>query len=260
MKQKPTSDIKHYGSLAAEVYDLTKSPNAEQFDFEYYKNALKKLRGPVLEAGCGNGRLLIPLLKAGIDVVGLDISPDMLSLCRKNLKAHKQNAKLIQADLVAFQSSQKFDAILIPVGTFMLFETVAVAKTVLKNMASLLSKKGKLLIDIGTPSLDLELEGKKLHRATVTKPDGSIILVENTLSYRILDQVEEILIKYEEYRASSLVRTEIQRLPLRWWGIYEFECLARECGLSIKRMCADHDPKHAVTDDATYICYELALL
>ncbi|HWI61375.1 MAG TPA: class I SAM-dependent methyltransferase [Symbiobacteriaceae bacterium] len=35
-----------------------------------------------MDAGCGTGRLLIPLLAAGFDVDGADISPDMLALCR----------------------------------------------------------------------------------------------------------------------------------------------------------------------------------
>jgi SAM-dependent methyltransferase len=38
---------------------------------------------PALDVACGTGRLLIPYLRAGLDVDGCDISPDMLALCRE---------------------------------------------------------------------------------------------------------------------------------------------------------------------------------
>lgn len=38
---------------------------------------------PALDVACGTGRVLIPLLQAGLDVDGSDLSPDMLALCRE---------------------------------------------------------------------------------------------------------------------------------------------------------------------------------
>jgi len=35
--------------------------------------------GPVLEIGCGSGRLLAPLARAGYEVTGVDQSPEMLA-------------------------------------------------------------------------------------------------------------------------------------------------------------------------------------
>jgi len=46
---------------------------------------LHRERGePALDAACGTGRLLVPYLRAGLDVDGCDISPDMLARCREN--------------------------------------------------------------------------------------------------------------------------------------------------------------------------------
>jgi SAM-dependent methyltransferase len=38
---------------------------------------------PVLDLGCGTGRLLLPLLPAGVDIDGADVSGDMLRHCRE---------------------------------------------------------------------------------------------------------------------------------------------------------------------------------
>lgn len=59
---------------------------------------------PALDAGCGTGRLLIPFLRAGLDVDGSDISADMLALCREkaereNLRPHLYQQALHELDL-----------------------------------------------------------------------------------------------------------------------------------------------------------------
>lgn len=43
------------------------------------------LRSPVLDAGCGAGRLLAPLRDRGLDVDGCDVSGDMIERCRQRV-------------------------------------------------------------------------------------------------------------------------------------------------------------------------------
>ncbi|MCL2398022.1 MAG: class I SAM-dependent methyltransferase, partial [Defluviitaleaceae bacterium] len=59
-------------------------------DIEYYTKKLADVDGPVLEAGVGTGRMLISLLGNGLTVDGVDISPDMLAVCKANLKKHNR--------------------------------------------------------------------------------------------------------------------------------------------------------------------------
>ena len=67
-----------YGSLCAEIYDLDKPPGS-LFDIAYYQGRLRDLEGPILEGGVGTGRMLVPLLEAGLTVEGFDHSPEMLA-------------------------------------------------------------------------------------------------------------------------------------------------------------------------------------
>ncbi len=48
-------------------------------DVAFYIEQARKAGSPVLELGCGTGRILIPVAEAGIDIVGLDNSPAMLA-------------------------------------------------------------------------------------------------------------------------------------------------------------------------------------
>lgn len=66
----------HYG-LVADYWALA---NLDAPELDLYA---RHLRSPVLDAGCGAGRLLAPLRERGLDVDGCDVSPDMLERCRQ---------------------------------------------------------------------------------------------------------------------------------------------------------------------------------
>ena len=63
-----------------------------QADIRFYIEEAQKSGGPILELGCGTGRISIPIAKAGIEVVGIDISKPMLDLARS--KAKKAGLKI----------------------------------------------------------------------------------------------------------------------------------------------------------------------
>ena len=61
-----------YGNLASQVYNLDKHIGRSFGDVEYYRERLRGSTGLILEPAVGNGRVLIPLLEAGLQVVGFD--------------------------------------------------------------------------------------------------------------------------------------------------------------------------------------------
>ena len=72
-----------YDSWAG-VYDSIYSYVRE--DIPFYVEAAKDAGGPVLELGCGTGRVTIPIAEAGVDVVGLDSSEAMLDAASRKLE------------------------------------------------------------------------------------------------------------------------------------------------------------------------------
>ncbi|MDQ3234278.1 MAG: class I SAM-dependent methyltransferase, partial [Pseudobdellovibrionaceae bacterium] len=74
-----------YGELSTQVYDIDKPVGRSFGEIEFYSRHLTGLSGPILEPAVGSGRVLIPLLKAGYQVEGFDISPEMLDSCKKRL-------------------------------------------------------------------------------------------------------------------------------------------------------------------------------
>ena len=68
----------HYGLVSRWWAEF----NTEGPEIEYFQRFVERGQ-PALDVACGTGRLLIPWLKAGLDVEGVDISDDMLALCRE---------------------------------------------------------------------------------------------------------------------------------------------------------------------------------
>lgn len=68
----------HYG-VVAKWWAEFNSTGPEIASFQPYVETGQ----PALDLACGTGRLLIPYLRAGLDVDGCDISPDMIALCRE---------------------------------------------------------------------------------------------------------------------------------------------------------------------------------
>ena len=93
-------------AFVADLYDWV-VPYRERPDISFFVDAAKEAGSPVLEIGCGTGRVLIPSARAGIDVVGLDASPRMLAVCRERLQhenvAVQSRVELVQADMRAFE-------------------------------------------------------------------------------------------------------------------------------------------------------------
>jgi SAM-dependent methyltransferase len=66
----------HYGLVARWWAEFNVAPPDV---LAYFSNAIRRFGEPALDLGCGTGRILIPLLREGFDVDGIDVSPDMIA-------------------------------------------------------------------------------------------------------------------------------------------------------------------------------------
>ncbi len=91
-------------------------------DISFYVSLAKERGGPILEAACGDGRILIPVASAGINVTGSDVSEEMLRICREKMKDLPDQIRpktgLCRADLRALPFRQKFRMVFLPYNSF----------------------------------------------------------------------------------------------------------------------------------------------
>jgi SAM-dependent methyltransferase len=74
----------HYGLIARWWAEFNV---AEARELDYFRAAIRQFGEPVLDLGCGSGRILLPLLEEGFDVDGSDISADMVAKARARATA-----------------------------------------------------------------------------------------------------------------------------------------------------------------------------
>jgi SAM-dependent methyltransferase len=155
----------------AHYYDLIHANLVE--DIPFVLKLAQQADGPVLEWGCGSGRLLLPLARAGCTVTGLDNSPAMLALAETKLAqettAVQNRVALLEADMTRWQAEKTYNLILIPYNTFMHLETKQ-ALTTLKNARSALAAGGQLFIDLANPF------------AVANTPEDQLLSLENVLT------------------------------------------------------------------------------
>ena len=83
----------HYGLIARWWAEFNA---ADPDELAFYRNIIERDGQPALDLACGTGRLLLPLLSAGLDVDGCDISPDMLAFCREGAVRQRLSPRLYQ--------------------------------------------------------------------------------------------------------------------------------------------------------------------
>ena len=106
--------------------------------------------GCVLELGCGSGRILIELLRAGIDVVGADRSLPMLARLRKDAQ-NLVSPNVVQMDLAAAALCGRFRVILLPYSLITYLCDPTAAAIALQRLTALLEPRGCLVLDAFVP-------------------------------------------------------------------------------------------------------------
>lgn len=217
-----------YGELSTKLYQLTKPAGYSiDGDLEYYFDHLKNTKGKILEAGVGTGRMMIPLLQKGLNVEGVDVSEDMLKQCRANMVATNVKGTLYQGDLTNLRLPEKYEAIIMPTGSFCLLPRNRV-KDVLHSFYQHLNKQGKIIID-------LELPTGFIPYKVSTSPfsiddDSGILFTSTTQGIDWHQQKTSSIHRYDLLKKGKIQQTEISNFVLYWYGIEEFQLLLEHEG------------------------------
>lgn len=99
----------HYGLMAERWAEF----NNEAREVPFFLQEIARYGQPVLDVGCGAGRVLLPLLRAGIDMDGCDFSGDMLQQCQKKAAAEGFSPHLYAQSMHAFEIPRQYKTIYI---------------------------------------------------------------------------------------------------------------------------------------------------
>ena len=134
----PAQDYEYKG-LIAQAWDVLRGDTSKWADRAFYRQLIQEHGQPVLDIGCGTGRLLLDYLAQGLDVEGVDVSPDMLAICRAKAERLGLAPALYEQPLETLALPRRYRTILIPSSTLQLIiEPAAVLQALRRLRAHLL--------------------------------------------------------------------------------------------------------------------------
>ena len=217
-----------YGELSTKFYELTKPIGTSVGgDIEYYYGQLKNVTGKILEAGVGTGRIMIPLMQKGLQLEGVDLSAHMLWQCKVNLTKEGLEAVLVQGDLTALNLPSKYEAIIMPTGSFCLLPKARVVET-LNSFCNHLEKNGKLIIDIELPLWFTPNQVTTKHCLIDDKTGILFTATAQNMDWH--KQKTSYIHRYDLVENGYVTKTEVSNFVLYWYGIDEFALLLEKCG------------------------------
>jgi SAM-dependent methyltransferase len=238
--------------LQLETYALRASLNAAlQGDFEFYLELAERARGPVLELGCGAGRLIVPFARAGFEITGLDRSPAMLEIAAERLSAEpddiREKVTLVSGDMSSFDLERRFSTAIIAFRSFQLLTTAEDQRRCLEAVREHLVPGGILAINLFDPlfekiTADLA-PGKTLELGSVPHPVSWNLVRVQAVS-RNYDLVEQVLVEVQRFsevaRDGAVVRQEEEILRMRWIYRQEMRYLLELSGFDVEAEYSDY--------------------
>jgi SAM-dependent methyltransferase len=230
-----------YDEYMAEHYDILTPGLAGDVDF--YAGLAREAEPPVLELGCGSGRVAIPIARAGVPIVGLDSSPAMLARARER-STNLANVRWVEADMRAFDLPERFGLVIIPYRAFQHMITVDDQRTCLGCIRWHLRDDGRLAFNLFNPDLvamgrwlsDFQGDWRIWHDSTDERT-GQRTIAWECRRYHTGPQEASVLWKVEEIDADG--RPVSQRyvdLHLRWFYRFEVEHLLALTGFRVERL------------------------
>jgi SAM-dependent methyltransferase len=222
----------------ADVYDSIYSYVRD--DIPFYVEAARESKAPVLELGCGTGRVTIPLARAGVDVVGLDCSEAMLDVARRKVEGTVSGSgalTLVHGDMRDFTLDSRFGLVIIPFRGFLSLLTVEDQTRALVNIKRHLAPGGELIFNIFVPDLEMLVQEADVayHFRDVTDPDtGAQYVLWHQSSCDNHSQILSARIIAEELdRQGTMVRRLYRDFQLRYVHRWEMFFLLKSLGYEV---------------------------
>jgi SAM-dependent methyltransferase len=136
----------------AALYDMVYS--WYDADRAFYVRKAREAGGPVLEVGCGTGRILIPTLEAGVDIDGIDLREEMIEATRRKAEAIGKSPTLFVADMRDFTMPHKYALVTMP---FRVFQHALTTEDQLKTLRIIrdhLEPGGALVFNVFFPNYE----------------------------------------------------------------------------------------------------------
>jgi ubiquinone/menaquinone biosynthesis C-methylase UbiE len=228
----------------ARFYDLDYADFLE--DLHLVQQFAARCGSPLLELGCGTGRLLLPLAAAGYEVTGVDLSSAMLEIARR--KAQDQGLEgrvsLVQQDMRELDLEDRYNMAFAAINTFMSLADTRDQVAALTRIREHLVPGGLLLLDLFNPDLGrlLDAQGQLVLEKVMTEPETGHSLIK--FRSQIVDPVEQqvhVTLILDSIDSAGQVQRTLFPYSLRFLYRQELELLLEQSGFQLEALYGSYD-------------------
>jgi len=254
-----------YDGFIADYYDESPIVRGRTGDVNFYLDAVHEHGDPVLELGCGTGRITLALAKAGHRVTGLDISERMLERCNQKrgrlTTESRERMHLVQGDMTRFDLGEKFRLVIIPFRPMQHLLEVEEQMSCLESVRKHLwaegrrtgEKKGQLILDVFQTDAERMHDPVHQKEALVTEystADGRRVrIMERVAAFHRAEQRNDVEMIFYVKDAQGKEERLVFAWTLRYFFRYEVEHLLARCGFRVCAVYGDFD-RSPLEDDS----------
>jgi SAM-dependent methyltransferase len=249
----------------AEAYDIADPTDTGG---AFYRALAQEAGGPVLEIGCGTGRIAIPIARMGFPVTGLDIVPGMIERARR--KSVGLPAKWVVGDGRSFRLDEQFRLIFLTGNVFQFFLTNADQAALLERVHAHLHPDGLFAFETRNPRwpglasrlepyagmfFHLETHLEELSTGSATDAQGRTVRTSHTQAYDHVSQILHVT-GYKRWREGEQEGTQVTRTALRYTFPQELAALLCAHGFVVTRQYGDwnYEPLTETSPSIIVVC------
>lgn len=234
----------HGWDAYAPFYDWENARTVGRRDVPFWRRHAESAGGPVLELGCGTGRVLLPLARAGVRVVGLDRSVQMLGQARRRIRRARgtDSARLVRGDIrsLPFAPEPGFGLVIAPYGVLQSLLRDQDIRRTLRSVHDVLRPGGLLVMEL-VPDVPRwkEYDRRLSHVGHRRGGSAQIRLVESVRQ----DRARQLTVFEQEFTERRGGQRHVHRFSLtfRTLSMGQMTGRLRRAGFAIVRLEGDYD-------------------
>jgi ubiquinone/menaquinone biosynthesis C-methylase UbiE len=253
------TDDYEYRGLLAQAWDLLRGDYSTWPDRFFFREIIERQGGPALDVGCGTGRLILDYLAAGLDVDGVDNSPEMLALCRDKAAALgiDLDGRLFEQNMDRLDLPRRYATIFVPSLSFQLLLDPSAAAATMRRFYEHLAPDGVLVMSFRSKLWDGHRTPPQMEwspwvkLAEKQRDDGDTIRRFIRTMYDHDQQLEHEENRFEVLRDGEVIETEFHsRCPcVRWYSQSQALALFEVAGFIDLKMTAAESSTPATAED-----------
>lgn len=256
-------DIWHHGLVALDWAEFATEAGREG---AYFRRLIETSGQPALDLGCGTGRLLLPLLRAGLDVDGCDPSEDMLAQCEGRARREGLAPRLYAQAMYALDLPRRYRTIF-ACGVIGLGGERQLTMRGMRQCYEHLRPGGAFAFDFSPRYNDPPAWSSRLPEQRRTLPDEwpaagerqklpdgtELEMVARTVSVDPLHEVQTRQLRARLWRKDELIKEEAHTMRYEEYGINELFLVLERAGFDDVQIFGDYSDVPATADDGDIV-------